>query len=75
MLKENKSQDAILSFNKALQIDEKNVEAFVARGALYANQGDYARAIKDLEQALTIDSTHSNAKTYLKEVFVANAVK
>lgn len=75
LLKENKSQDAILSFNKALQIDEKNVEAFVARGALYANQGDYARAIKDLEQALTIDSIHSNAKTYLKEVFVANAVK
>ena len=75
MLKENKSQDAILSFNKALQIDEKNVEAFVARGALYANQGDYTRAIKDLEQALTIDSAHSNAKTYLKEVFVANAVK
>ena len=32
--KVDKSQNAILCYNKALSIDEENVEAFVARGAL-----------------------------------------
>ena len=32
--KEDKSQNAMLCYNKALSIDEENVEAFVARGAL-----------------------------------------
>lgn len=34
LFKENNS-DAINHFNKALSIDEENVEALVARGALY----------------------------------------
>lgn len=33
--KENRNQDAKVSYNKALSIDEENVEAYVARGALY----------------------------------------
>jgi tetratricopeptide (TPR) repeat protein len=34
LFKENKSDDAILYFNKALSIDEENVEALVAKGAM-----------------------------------------
>jgi hypothetical protein len=58
-----------------LQYDTENVEAFVARGALHANQGEYDKAIVDLEKAIELDSSHVNAKTYLKEVFLAYSVK
>ena len=34
LFKEDKSQDAMLCYNKALSIDSGSVEAFVARGAL-----------------------------------------
>ena len=75
LFKEDKNQDAILCFNKALSIDQQNVEAFVARGALYANEGDFGKAIADLEKALDADPNHVNGKNYIKEVFIANAVK
>ncbi len=73
--KEGRAQDAVLCYNKALSIDEQNVEAYVARGALLANDGDFGKAICDLERALCIDGTHANAKVYLKQVLLANAVK
>ena len=41
----------------------------------YANRGEFEKAISDLEKALELDSAHANAKKYLKEVFLANAVK
>ena len=41
----------------------------------YANEGEFGKAIEDLEKALRLDSDHANAKMYLKEVFLANAVK
>lgn len=75
LFKEERNQDAILCYNKALSIDEENVEAYVARGALYANDGGFEKSIVDLEKALSIDSSHANAKIYLKEVYLANAVK
>ncbi len=34
LFKENETADAMLQFNKALAIDEYNVEGLVARGAL-----------------------------------------
>jgi hypothetical protein len=40
-----------------------------------ASDGDFDKAIKDLEKALNLDSTHSNARTYLKEVFLAYATR
>jgi tetratricopeptide (TPR) repeat protein len=75
LFKENRNLEAVVYYNKAISIDELNVDAYVARGALHANEGEFHRAIEDLEYALTLDVNHSNAKTYLKEVFIANAVK
>lgn len=75
LFREGKNHDALLCYNKALSIDDGNVEAFVAKGALYANDGDFAKAIDDFKRALDLDSTHVNAKNYLKEVFIAYAVK
>lgn len=73
--KAERTMEALQCYNKALSIDNENVEAYVARGALSANEGDFEKAINDLEAALSYDRNHSNAKIYLKEVFIANAVK
>jgi tetratricopeptide (TPR) repeat protein len=51
------------------------VEAFVARGAFYANDGDFEKAIEDLQRALLLDTAHTNAQKYLKEVYLACAAK
>jgi tetratricopeptide (TPR) repeat protein len=75
LIKQDNYYDAILCFRQALQCDENNVEAFVARGALYANKGEFDKAIGDLERAVELDSAHTNAKRYLKEVFLAYSVK
>ena len=34
LFKENRNMEAVVYYNKALTIDERNVEAYVARGAL-----------------------------------------
>lgn len=73
--KEDRIQDAKVSYNKALSIDDENVEAYVARGALSGNEGDFDKAIVDLEKALKLDENHLNAKTYLKEIILAKAVE
>lgn len=64
-----------MNYHKALQVDENCVEAYVARGALYGNQGEYIKSIENFEKALQIDSSHSNAKKYLKEVILAYSIK
>ncbi len=74
MSKQDSYYDAILCFKQALQYDADNLEAFVARGALHANKGEYDKAIIDLEKAIELDSSHANAKKYLKEVFLAYSV-
>jgi tetratricopeptide (TPR) repeat protein len=74
LVKENKSVDALLCYNKALSIDVDNVEAYVARGALYANDGHFDKSISDLKAALQIEPNHENGRKYLKEVYIAYAV-
>lgn len=59
-------EDAIKCYNEALNMDSKNVDAMVARGAALANLKEFDRAIHQLEMALTIDSSHINAKKYLQ---------
>ncbi|XP_040205366.1 tetratricopeptide repeat protein 14 isoform X2 [Rana temporaria] len=62
--------DAMNEYNKALEIDAKNVEALVARGALYATKGSLNKAIDDFEVALENCPTHRNAKKYLCQTLV-----
>ncbi|XP_063772395.1 tetratricopeptide repeat protein 14 isoform X2 [Pseudophryne corroboree] len=62
--------DAMNEYNKALEIDHKNVEALVARGALYATKGSLNKAINDFEVALENCPTHKNAKKYLCQTLV-----
>uniref|UniRef100_A0A671SVW7 S1 motif domain-containing protein n=1 Tax=Sinocyclocheilus anshuiensis TaxID=1608454 RepID=A0A671SVW7_9TELE len=62
--------EAMNEYNKALEIDTNNVEALVARGALYATKGSLMKAIDDFELALENCPTHRNAKKYLCQTLV-----
>jgi hypothetical protein len=41
----------------------------------FANNGDFDKAVKDLENALKLDSKHLNAKAYLREIFTDRALR
>ncbi|XP_066564935.1 tetratricopeptide repeat protein 14 [Amia ocellicauda] len=62
--------EAMNEYNKALEIDDNNVEALVARGALYATKGSLTKAIDDFELALESCPTHRNARKYLCQTLV-----
>ncbi|KAM9384878.1 tetratricopeptide repeat protein 14 isoform 2-T2 [Pholidichthys leucotaenia] len=68
--KHGRHVEAMNEYNKALEIDINNVEALVARGALYANKGSILKAITDFELALENCPDHRNAKKYLCQTLV-----
>ncbi|RVE73636.1 hypothetical protein OJAV_G00033170 [Oryzias javanicus] len=68
--KHGRHVEAMNEYNKALEIDTNNVEALVARGALYANKGSILKAISDFELALENCPDHRNAKKYLCQTLV-----
>ncbi|XP_059196817.1 tetratricopeptide repeat protein 14 isoform X2 [Centropristis striata] len=68
--KHGRHVEAMNEYNKALDIDTNNVEALVARGALYANKGSIMKAITDFELALESCPDHRNAKKYLCQTLV-----
>ncbi|XP_028260254.1 tetratricopeptide repeat protein 14 [Parambassis ranga] len=68
--KHGRHVEAMNEYNKALEIDTNNVEALVARGALYANKGSIVKAITDFELALESCPDHRNAKKYLCQTLV-----
>lgn len=69
--KEGRHSEAFQCLNKALTIDPRNVEGLVARGALYANNGSFKKAVDDFETALKINPSHANARKYMGETLVA----
>ncbi|XP_046987706.1 tetratricopeptide repeat protein 14 homolog isoform X2 [Schistocerca americana] len=69
--KSGRHSEAFQCLNKALNIDPRNVEGLVARGALYANSGSFQKAIEDFETALKLNPNHQNARKYAGETLVA----
>lgn len=69
--KEGRHSEAFQCLNKALNIDPRNVEGLVARGALYANSGSFKKAVEDFETALKLNQSHANARKYMGETLVA----
>nr|CAD7427649.1 unnamed protein product [Timema monikensis] len=69
--KSGRHSEAFQCLNKALNIDPRNVEGLVARGALYANSGSFQKAIEDFETALKLNPNHQNARKYMGETLVA----
>jgi tetratricopeptide (TPR) repeat protein len=63
--KKSDYKSAMKFYNQALQVDPKNKDAYVARGAAFANVNMLEDAVLDFEKALTIDGTDANANKYL----------
>ena len=55
-------------YDKVLEISEKNTDALVGKGVVYANMGAYVNAIQFFEKALEINPAHPNAAKYLERV-------
>lgn len=66
--REQKHKKAIELYDKVLEISEKNTDALVGKGVVYANMGAYVDAIQFFEKALEINPTHPNAAKYLERV-------
>ena len=45
-------ETALQTYDRALQLDRNNVDAYVARGAAFANLRDFSGAVADFETAL-----------------------
>ncbi|MCP9259958.1 Tetratricopeptide repeat protein 14-like protein [Dirofilaria immitis] len=72
-IREGENGAAIQHFNRALSICEKNIEALVGRAAAYANMGQYNLAETDLDAALAINASHTNARNYMIETLLQEA--
>ncbi|EDW84175.2 uncharacterized protein Dwil_GK13280 [Drosophila willistoni] len=69
--KNGQQVEAFQCLNKALNIDPRNVEGLVARGALYANRRSFLKGLQDFEKALVLNKYHVNARKYMGETLVA----
>lgn len=56
--------DAITQLSDAIDIYPSS-DAYVARGAAYANIGAYILAVDDFRNAIKLDPSHANANSYL----------
>ena len=63
-----KYESAVELCKAALSFIPNSVEAYVCRGASYANMNRNDRAVRDFEKALYLDPTNQNAFHYLKKI-------
>ncbi|AFY70375.1 Tetratricopeptide TPR_1 repeat-containing protein [Thalassoporum mexicanum PCC 7367] len=57
---EGKLEEAIDSYDKAIEIKPNYAVLYYDRGGLYSLQGNVIKAIQDLKKAIELDSTHLN---------------
>ena len=60
-IKLNYFKDSILSFENALKIDQKYIEAYNNLATTYINLGQFEKAIDYLKKAITIKPDYANA--------------
>ncbi|TPX55388.1 hypothetical protein PhCBS80983_g05350 [Powellomyces hirtus] len=63
---QNDYETAMRKYRTALEQDPNCVDAYVARGALYAKQDQFNKAIQDFKDALDVNPDHANAAAYLR---------
>lgn len=68
-LAEGKYEDAVLAFDKVLEIDDQVVAAYEGKGAVYLGLVDYLHAEEQLEKAKTIEYSDSG-KILMADVYV-----
>jgi len=60
-------RNALHDFERAMEINPRDPNAYAGRGTLFARSGDYARALEDLGRAIEIDPGYAEA--YAKRCF------
>ncbi|KAJ3276601.1 Tetratricopeptide repeat protein 14 [Terramyces sp. JEL0728] len=68
LFKNSEINSAKKKYNAAIELDERCVEALVARGCCYASEKRYKDALADFEAALEVDPAHKNAKSYREQI-------
>ena len=58
---EEKNEQAIEEFSRAIALDKELIEAYLFRGAAYGNIGDFDRAIADFSEAIRLDPNDASA--------------
>lgn len=61
LMKEEKYNEALVAYNRALSIDATNPVFYCNRAAAYSRLGDYQKAADDCKMALRYDSNYSKA--------------
>lgn len=61
LMKEEKYNEALVAYNRALCIDATNPVFYCNRAAAYSRLGDYQKAADDCKMALRYDSNYSKA--------------
>lgn len=70
LLEEGKYDEAIIAFNKVIDIDGKNIDAHIGLSKAYVKLEDYDEAEKVLNKALEIDNKNKNVYEELIGVYV-----
>jgi tetratricopeptide (TPR) repeat protein len=70
-----KSILAIQDYNKVIQLDSKNSEAYALRSAIYVNLKDYKSAIEDCQKAIAIDPKNELAYIRMGDAYVSREPK
>lgn len=61
LMKQEKFQEALVCYNKAIEIDKNNAVFYCNRAAAYSKLSDFKNSIEDCKNALKIDPTYSKA--------------
>lgn len=61
LMKDEKYNEALIAYNKAISIDATNPVFYCNRAAAYSRLGDYQKAADDCKMALRYDANYSKA--------------
>jgi protein O-mannosyl-transferase len=67
-IKNHDPDSALLSFNKATEVNENNTNAWYNKGGIYLDKGEVNKTVECWEKVLALDSTHTKAKDLLPRI-------
>ncbi len=61
LAKKGETEQAILNFNKAIELNPDNAKAYNNRGQAYITQGNLEEALQDFTRAIAVDPSYAKA--------------